>query len=149
MMRRLARADGGTGLIEFAFALPVLLFLLIGLIDVGRYTYLGVLAQHAARAGVQYGSQSVMSAVSTAAIQNAALQDAQGLSSWQVAHTIICTVNSEPSQCPVNNTNAVSPNLVYYVQVQVTGTFNPLVSYPGIPSSIPVTGTAQMRIAAQ
>ncbi len=36
-----------------------------------------------------------------------------------------------------------------YVKVQVTGTFKPLITYVGLPSSLPVTGSAMMRVVSQ
>jgi Flp pilus assembly protein TadG len=149
MMRRLARADGGTGLVEFALVAPVMMFLLIGLIEVGRFTYFGILAAHAAEAGVQYGAQTTLTALDTTGVTNAAAGDAQNLPNWHVTRTIVCSINGQVSVCPANNTNSVSPNLVYYVQVQVTATFNSLLNYPGIANSIPVSATAQMRVATQ
>ena len=78
-MKRLIRSEGGTSAVEFAIVAPVLIFLLIGLIDVGRYTYYGILAANAARAGAQYGAQSVYTAIDSPGMQNAALADGQNL----------------------------------------------------------------------
>ena len=136
-------------MVEFAVVAPILIFLLLGLIDVGRYTYYGILASHAARAGVQYGAQTSLTAVDRGGIQNAALQDAQSLSNFSATTTVLCTVNAAASSCPANNTSSIPTALVYYVQVNVTGTFNTLISYPGIPNRVPVTGTAVMRLGSQ
>jgi hypothetical protein len=38
---------------------------------------------------------------------------------------------------------------IYYVQVQVSGTFNTLLNYPGIPDPVPISGSATMRVATQ
>jgi Flp pilus assembly protein TadG len=153
MIRRAARCNRGTSLIEFALVAPIFIFLLIGVIEVGRYTYFAILAQHAARAGVQYAAQNLTTAadasVNGSNTAGAASQDAQSLSNWTVHSMVICTMNSQFSPCPANNMSAVSPNLTYYVQVTVTGTFKSLLSYPGIPNNVPVQGLAVMRVGNQ
>jgi Flp pilus assembly protein TadG len=152
-MKRPLRCQRGTSSIEFAIVAPLLILLLIGLIEVGRYTYFAILAAHAARAGAQYAAENLQTAadasVSGPNTKNAALQDAQNLSQWTISSTIICTVSGVVTSCPANNTSTVSPNLVYYVQVQVSGTFNSLMKYPGIPHQVPVTATAIMPVSSQ
>jgi Flp pilus assembly protein TadG len=153
-MKRLnARCDRGTSMIEFAIVAPVFIFLMIGIIEIGRYTYFAILAAHAARAGVQYGAQNLTTAADAASsgpnTTAAALQDAQSLANWKVTSSILCTANNVSVVCPTNSTGAVSPNNFYYVQVQVTGKFNSLLKYPGIPQQIPVTGSAVMRVGNQ
>ncbi|MBV9717928.1 MAG: pilus assembly protein [Candidatus Eremiobacteraeota bacterium] len=147
------RCDRGTSLIEFAIVAPVLVFMLIGLIEVGRYTYFAILASHAARAGVQYAAQNLQTAadasVNGSGTRSASLQDAQNLANWTVTSSIVCTLNGTLSPCPANNTNAVSTSLVYYVKVQVNGTFASLLHYPGIPNNIPVSGAATMPVGNQ
>jgi Flp pilus assembly protein TadG len=141
--------ERGSAMVEFAVLMPIMVFFLLGIIDVGRYTYYGILASHAARAGVQYGAQTSMTALDKSGIQNAAHLDAQSLSNFSSTTTVLCTVSGANTSCPANNTSSVPTSLVYYVQVNVTGTFNTLISYPGIPNKVPVTGTAVMRLGSQ
>lgn len=140
-------------MIEFAVLAPVLLLLLVGLIEVGRYMFFGILAAHAARAGVQYGARNLSTAADAAvngsATTGAALQDGQSLPQFKATSSVFCTVNGALSTCPSNTANAVPPSLVYYVDVQVTGTFKSLMKYPGIPQSLPVSATAIMPVANQ
>ena len=140
-------------MVEFALVAPVFIFMLVGVIEMGRYAYFAILAQHAARAGVQYAAQSLETAadasVSGPATASAASLDGQSLSQWKVTSWVMCTNNLQVAPCPANNTGSVSPGLVYYVGVKVTGTFKSLLSYPGIPNNVPVTGTAVMRVGNQ
>jgi Flp pilus assembly protein TadG len=55
---RTARRGGGRGqsLVEFALVLPVFLFMLFALIDVGRFVYLSSTLSQAAREGARLGS---------------------------------------------------------------------------------------------
>jgi Flp pilus assembly protein TadG len=51
------RQQSGQTLVEMAFLVPVLLLLLVGVIEIGRYTYIAVLVGNAARAGSEYAIQ--------------------------------------------------------------------------------------------
>jgi Flp pilus assembly protein TadG len=155
MTRTFFRSQRGTSMVEFALVAPVLAFLLVGLVDVGRYTYYAIVASHAARAGVQYGSQNLITAAdvninnANSRAAGAATADAQNLPSFTVHAAIVCTNNSQSSPCPASNTNFTPPaGLVYFVRVQVSGTFTPLIAYPGI-SSIPINATTMMRVVNQ
>jgi Flp pilus assembly protein TadG len=146
-MRNLLRSERGTSLIEFALVLPMLLLLLIGVIEVGRYATFAIIAANAARAGVEYGAQNLRTAKDTTGMQSAALADAQNLSSWATPTAkVLCSVNGgslAPCAAPL------PANSVYYVEVQVTGTFSSILNYPLIPKRLPVSGSAVMRVAYQ
>ena len=120
-MRRLFRSDKGTSMIEFAILAPVFVLLLMGIIEVGRYTYFGILAANAARAGVQYGAQNTTTAAQTNAIRAAALQDGQNLSTWAITPTTLCSVNGATPTAAACSGVGVPVNTIYYVQVQVAG----------------------------
>lgn len=151
MIKRLVRSQRATSMIEFALVAPVFIFMLVGVVEMGRYTYFAVLAQHAARAGVQYAAQNLQTAADASAsgpaTASAASQDAQSLSQWHVTSWVTCTNNLQVAPCPTSN--VVSSGLTYYVGVKVTGTFRSLLSYPGIPNNVPVTATALMRVGNQ
>ncbi len=136
-------------MVEFAILAPVFVFLLIGLIEVGRFAYFGILAANAARAGAQYGAQTLSTAEDNTGITSAAKQDGQNLSAWNVTPNQLCSINGgAPAPCP--SPGATPPaNTIYYVQVQVNGTFTSLLRYPGIPPSVPISGSATMRVANQ
>lgn len=142
MIRRLLRRESGTAAIELGLLAPVLIFLLIGLVDIGRYVYYGLLATHAAVAGAQYGAQNLFTASSNASMQTAALNDAPALANAKAAAVHVCMLGMSTVACGASGAT-------YFVQVQVSGTFHALISYPGIPASIPITSTAFMRVANQ
>lgn len=149
MIRRLFKSDAGTSIIEFAVVTPVLLFLLIGGIDLGRSMYLGILAANAARAGASYGSYNLQSAADNTGMASAATTDAPGASWNPPSVTPLCSVSGgTPAPCTVSSTGP-PVNTVYYVQVIVTGSFATLVKYPGLPSRISVSGTSVMRVVNQ
>jgi len=156
MKSRMApRAESGAALVECAVAAPVILFLLIGLIEIGRFAFFSILAANAARAGAQYGAQDLTTAFDSVGIQNAAVQDGQSLSNWSapgagVTVQQLCAVNGgTPAPCATSGTPGPPQNTIYYIQVQVTGVFNSLLNYPGIPNSIPISGSSMMRVITQ
>lgn len=141
---KLIRSESGTSMIEFAILLPVLAFFLIGMIDLGRATYYGILAANAARAGAQYGSQYLWTVADGGGISTAATQDSPNVS-WTVTSQELCSVNGAAlGACAASPTNAV-----YYVKVNVTHSFAPLIAYPGIPNPISISGQAISRVTTQ
>jgi Flp pilus assembly protein TadG len=146
------RSQRGTSMVEVALLAPVFVFLLVGLVEIGRFSYFWIVAEHAARSGVQYGSQNLQTAADANSngpgTTGAAKADAN-IAGWTVKSSLTCTVNGVSGPCPANNSNSVSPSLVYYVQVQVTGTVTSLLNYPGIPHSIPLSVTATQRVVNQ
>jgi Flp pilus assembly protein TadG len=111
------RADrGGNFAIEFALALPILLLLLVGLLDLGRLSIEKSALLQGAREGAQYGIQAP---TDTANIQTTAT-NASGVSGatattstfcecvsgTQVSCTSTCSGGGTPKQYVVVNTTA-------------------------------------------
>jgi Flp pilus assembly protein TadG len=159
--RGLLRSQSGQSLVEMALLTPILLALLIGGIELGRYAYLSILVGNAARAGAAYGAQSLPQSVDTTDIQTAADNDfqnnGQNINKLTVTSTTSCgcdnggTVTS--ASCSVTGNpsagTCAAGHWVVMVQVTASGTFNSIFSYPGIPSSISVSRTSTMRVAQQ
>jgi len=156
------RCDGprerGTALLEVALLTPLLLLLMMGIIEVGRYAELSILVANAARAGVQYGAQSLVTASDSTGIINAAMNDGQNIPQLQVnppsngysGSFVLCGCSDLSSglgsTCPATGCSSPQHPLVY-VQVDTQGQFQSLFSYPGIPSSITINASAQQRVA--
>jgi Flp pilus assembly protein TadG len=141
-------ATRGQSVLEFALLLPVMLLLLVGIIEVGRFAYYSILVANAARAGAQYGAQGLATAADTPGIQAAAENDGQNLPQLAVTASQQCGCNGAglSGTCPASGCLLPNHPLVY-VQVQATGTFNSLFNYPGLPPSFTVTSTEKMRVA--
>ena len=86
---RKSRFESGQTLLELAFLVPILLLLLVGVIEVGRYAYLGILIGNAARAGAEFGMQGHGEAANDTSIIAAATNDF--LSNGQAAGTLNVT----------------------------------------------------------
>jgi Flp pilus assembly protein TadG len=145
---RISGTRGGQSVLEFALLLPVMLLLLVGIIEVGRFAYYSILVANAARAGAQYGAQGLATAADTPGIQAAAENDGQNLPQLAVTASQQCGCNGAglSGTCPASGCLLPNHPLVY-VQVQATGTFNSLFNYPGLPPSFTVTSTEKMRVA--
>jgi Flp pilus assembly protein TadG len=148
--RILARSNAqhGQSLVELALVTPLLLLLLVGTIEIGRFAYYSILVSNAARAGAQYGAQSLATAADNAGISTAAKNDAQNITGLTVTSTQLCGCNgaSLSGTCPASGCAAPGHGLVY-VKVTAAGSFTSLFSYPGIPKTFNVTGTEEMQVA--
>jgi Flp pilus assembly protein TadG len=137
------RASSGQTVVEVALLLPLLLLLLVGLIELGRYAYFDILISNAARAGAQYGAQSLIQAADVAGIRRAAQND--GLAAMTITATQQCgCAAASLGGCP---TGAVCPQPLVYVQVTATDRYNSLFRYPGIPRNLTLTSTVTMRVS--
>ena len=80
---RASRGDAGAALVEMTIVAPLLILLLIGIVEVARYATFAIMVGNAARAGVQYGAQSMVLALDSSGLQNAAKNDAQNIAGLQ------------------------------------------------------------------
>lgn len=152
------RPQSGQSLVEVALLTPLLLAILVGGIELGRYAYIAILVGNAARAGAGYGAQSLVQSVDTTSIQTAADNDfqsnGQNVSNLTVTSSTSCgcdnggTTTSAACTSSSNSSagTCTSGHWVVMVSVTASGTFNSLFSYPGIPKSISVSKTATLRV---
>ena len=172
-VRKDPRSQSGQTLLEVALMLPLLLLLIVGVIELGRYAYITILVGNAARAGAAYGAQNGGTSVDTAGIITAADNDfqnnGQNLSKLTVSSVVSCGCDNAGTltvdfTTAAGCSDATSPGLtalisacvpptgsghwVSMVAVTGSGTFNGLFNAPGIgiPSSITVSKTATMRV---
>jgi len=150
------RSQTGQSLVELALLTPVLLLLVVGTAEMGRYASLAIMIGNGARAGAAYGAQNPTTAGDTTGIQNAALADLKDISSLSptVTSAIVCGCDNGGTIIPNPETSAacattcsVGNTTVSSVQVTVTGKFTSMFNYPGIPSPLTITSTATERIA--
>jgi len=154
----LRRFQSGQSLVEFAIVLPMLLLLLIGVIELGRYAYLAILVGNAAHAGATYGAQSPFTAGNpvvggtpaiTLAADNDFQNNGQSVSNLVITTAFVCSCDNAGTMSSIDCTTGICPlgtNKVSSLQVTAQGTFTSLFSFPGIPSSMVITRSAIMRI---
>ncbi|MBF6571253.1 MAG: pilus assembly protein [Candidatus Binataceae bacterium] len=138
------RADGQSSL-ELAIAIPILAFLLLAAADFSRVFYLSIGVNNAARAGAQYGSQSVITAADTNGMEAATKTDGANIAGLSAtASQCTCAAASSVAACPANYcTNAP---LATFVEVDAQAVFHTLVNYPGIPASTTLSAKAIMQV---
>jgi len=147
----------GQSATEFAFALPVLALLLVVTTDFARVFFVSIAVNNAARAGAQYGSQSNTTAADSSSIKQAACND-YGITTLANCITALnptatqCTCGtatvSDPA-CSGNSYCQNAPSQANYVVVNTSATFNTILNYPGVPSSITLSGQAIMQVQEQ
>ena len=136
--------SGQTSL-ELAIIIPVLLTLLVIAADFGRLFYVSVSVQNAARAGAQYGAQTVVTAADLAGMKSEAKQDGVNITNLTVTATqCTCQTSTTVTACAASYCTA-SPQATY-VNVGTQSIFSTILNYPGIPSPTTVSGTAIMQV---
>lgn len=138
-------SSAGQSAVELAIILPVLLLLLLAAADFGRALYVSVAVQNAARAGAQYGSQSVITAADSSGMVAAATMDAAEITSLTAtASQCTCISSSNVAACPLsyctNNPQAT------YVEVDTHASFQLIGTYLGITSPVRLSGKAIMQV---
>jgi|ERR1700691_2576381 Flp pilus assembly protein TadG len=142
-------AAHGQSYVELAFVIPVLATILVVAADFGRlfYTYVEVI--NAARAGAQYGSNSVITAADFTGMSTAAKQDGADVPNLTVTATQ-CTCGTPTAFIPACASNYCTNNPQgNYVVVNASVPFSTIVKYPGVPSSITLTSQAVMQVQQQ
>jgi Flp pilus assembly protein TadG len=129
-------------IIEFAIALPVLLLLLVGLLDLSRFGLQKSALLQGARAGAQYG----IVAYSETSNINSTAQGATGLAGVTASSTVFCEcVAGTTVSC--STTCGSGQTLKRYVRVTTTKSFSPVlsaatVSFAGFASWTPPTSVS-------
>ncbi len=146
--RRSSPGEKGQAMIEFALILPVLLLLTVGVIEFGRAANDYIEVGDAAKAGAQYGSQSMADAENTDNIKQAAQNSSQDIAAnlgVTVAPLECGCPGAAPGACPA----AGCTYPIVYLTVSTTYTFTPLFSYPGLPASYSMTGHVTVPVQTQ
>jgi Flp pilus assembly protein TadG len=161
--RAFPTSQAGVALIEFALALPILIMVLVGIIEYGRYTYFAIEIGNAAHAGAAYGSRNATTGADTTGMKNAAIADGQNaifpLNTSAVGAQNVCACWTGTTETPSPPTasacgqtcTTTGARQVTYAQVTVTATISPLFNYTmlGLPSSWTVARTATIRVLGE
>jgi Flp pilus assembly protein TadG len=151
--------QAGQALVELALILPMVLLLLLGVIEIGRYAYISILVGNAAHAGALYGAQGFSKAtINNPDITTAARNDfaSNGLDSTTLTvdsfPTCGCDIGGTISVDTAANCDPTTPppcagNWAVTIHVSAHHDYSALFNYPGIPSSLPLSSTAFMRVA--
>src|ERR1019366_2064428 len=125
---RIWRSQSGQSLVELALLTPILLLLLLGVVELGRFAYISILVGNAAEAGAMYGAQSLPNSADTSGIQTAAtsdFQNGQSLTGLNVTSSNVCDCDSSgapgtPVSCTGAGAGSCAASRNWVVTVQVT-----------------------------
>jgi len=128
-------------LVELALLLPFILFLAVGTIELGRaFLALGTIEAGAYR-GSTFAAYSLANAIDQAAVREAVVADSGPLPLSISNPTVTVTLTREPVPPALASAQAHDA-----VQIQVSYTLQPLMSWPGIPSIPLLRASTTMRI---
>jgi len=117
--------------------------------DFGRMFYTQISVNAAARAGVQYGAQSLVNAADTAGITAAVHNDASNITLRSGSPTVSqCTCVSTSTTVAIcsSSYNCSDNPGATYVTVAVSAPFTTLGRYPGLANPVILTETAKMQV---
>ena len=145
MFVRDLRDDIGQAFVELALILPIFVLLLVGAAELGHLAYASIEVSNAARAGVQYGAQSHITASDYAGMQTAATKDGSDVTVMSATAKHFCGC-SDGSASTCASGDCAASRLLEYVQVNTTAAVHTLFHYPGVPATLTLTGQAVMRV---
>jgi Flp pilus assembly protein TadG len=143
----LLKCRDGNALVELGLIAPVMLGLIVGAVDYGRFAVEQATISSAARAGAQYGIQDQVYATNIDGMRDAAQEDAED--------TALNVTPLNYCECPEAVGTAVDCGLgicadgtwaPMYVEVTAQRTFDFIFDYPGVPQSQNVVYTSKMRV---
>jgi Flp pilus assembly protein TadG len=154
-VQRLSRSEAGSALVELAVALPLLALILVATIDFARIFYTSIELTNAARAGAQYGTQTVGLSTDGAGMSSAALAGSNLTAVTVITgRTCGCAPDDGTGQpWPAATGTGIPPctvcatgHLVISVTVTTVKGFSMIAPFPGIPNSISISRAATLRV---
>ncbi len=135
----------GQSVVELAILVPFLVLVLQVAADFGRLFYLSVELNGAARAGAQYGANSVTTAADSSGMVAAAQLGGPNVQNMNVTATqCTCVSGTSIVACPASYCTAIP--MATYVQVTTSASFHPLITYPGLPATVPLNAQAILPV---
>ena len=127
----------GAAAVELAIVLPILVTVLLGATDFGRFSYSAIAVANAARSGAARGSMNPLDSKTQAAWQTAVKQAAIDELSQSPAF--------DTSKLTVTVTSTIESSGSRRVSVQATYPFKTIVNWSFLPSSFNLQQTVVMR----
>lgn len=154
--------ERGQALIETAFAIPLLLLLLVGAAEFARFAYAAIEVSNAANAAADYGASShaaagdwsVSGSTYSGGIVNAATLDAanlSGLTVSSISQSCSCSDSTySPTSCSDNSTcSSNNTSMVESITVKTQASYDPLIHLPGGQASMVLSGQATRTVINQ
>ena len=135
MRIRASRRRKGVAAVELAVLLPLLMFLFVIAVDYARIFYYSVTVENCARNGALCASNAFTYPMPYSIIQ-AALADGASLSPPLTASDVTVANGTDANNNPT-------------VTVTINYTFQTITKYPGLPSTVNLARSVEMRVAPQ
>jgi Flp pilus assembly protein TadG len=148
IFNKLASSEDGSSLIEAAVMLPLMVSVMVCLTDYAIWAQKAMQLQTAADAGAIYGTipgNATNTTMMTEIANYNATGSLSGSSSVTVSSNLIYTCS--PGGAAVTSStlcSGVAP--LEYVQVSVQSAVSAFMKYPGVPSSLALSGWASYRV---
>lgn len=144
--RRFARHEHGYSVVELAMISPLLAYLLVAVFDFARVFYFAMAVTSAAHAAVQWGSLSPANTLNSTRMQTIAANHAPGLGVTATAGRVCrCGSGTATPYVQLSCATSCPGTQRIYASVTATRSFSPIIGFPGIPGTMNITRTAQMR----
>ena len=145
---RFLRKDDGSGLIELALILPLMLLIVFAIVNYAQWIQRAILVQDAAAAGASYGTIPGNSTNHTNMVAIAnwnATGSVSGVTGFIATATDFYTCSPGGAQVTAI-TDCPTGAPFHYVQVNTATTVKNFIPWPRIPSSIAIKGQAIYRV---
>jgi Flp pilus assembly protein TadG len=146
--RRIPHNDAGSALVELALSLPILILLLLGGVEFGRFAYLAVELTNAAKAAAQYDAQNSITGADVTGMQLVASQDAPevtaqctGFTTTVGATSCACVVGGSSSSAACGSTCA-GGYIVQNLNINTSANCAPIFYPSGFGGTLTLTGHA-------
>ncbi len=139
----LGRSNSGGAALELAVVAPLLFLLVIGAVDYGRVFFTSITVANAARAGAEYGAQSVAVSPDTAGMRTFAQGDGQDAGQLAVAARQYCKCAGADHTCSTVCADGTVPEV--YVEVTATKQLAMFLKYPGLADTVTIVRKATFR----
>jgi Flp pilus assembly protein TadG len=127
--------------VEFALALPVLMLVILGCVDFGRFTATYIAVTSAGSSGATFGANNPVTS-GTQALWEAQIRE-------RVADDMRGLIDGDSrfgeSDLKVNAQRLADPGNFWRVRVEVEYPFAMLVRWPGLPSQMQISRAVEMR----
>jgi len=126
----------GLATVELALVLPLLMLIILGCVDFGRFAYTYIAVTNASRTGASFGALNPFTTATQTTWTN------------EVRQKVVDDMSAFPDFDPINNiqfSRSIDAGGLWRVRVQVTYPFKCIVSWPGIPSQLNLTRAVEMR----
>ncbi|MDR3725621.1 MAG: TadE/TadG family type IV pilus assembly protein [Terracidiphilus sp.] len=151
-IRCLRHRDAGSALVELALSLPILITLLLGAVEFGRFAYLAIELTNAAKAAAQYGAQNSVTGADVTGMQLVAAQDAPeataqctGFTTTVAATSCACVVGGSSTGAACGSTCA-GGYIVQNLNITTSAQCTPLIYPTGLGGKLTLSGHAVQEV---